>query len=212
MTQHQSPEDRRRQILDAARSRFITEGYGSARMQDIARDAKLSKGGVYFHFRSKRELFDALLNEEFEESMAFLREVSDDSEDYTRKLTRLATHFVLLFSQRSELARFRIVMGEMAMRDPEVKTQLQRLNRVYIDEVSALLERGVTAGVLRSDLNVRVTATLLKALLDGIQESLALDPVEGPELVQLLRGGIEMMMQGITNPDLSLDAPLPLSV
>lgn len=56
------PQVRTRQILDAALAVFCERGYAAARMDDIAAAAGLSKGGLYAHFASKDEVFEALLS------------------------------------------------------------------------------------------------------------------------------------------------------
>lgn len=49
------------QILDAALAEFSASGFAGARIDDIAARAGMSKGGVYTHFGSKDEIFEALL-------------------------------------------------------------------------------------------------------------------------------------------------------
>ncbi|AJX34943.1 TetR/AcrR family transcriptional regulator [Burkholderia oklahomensis] len=49
------------QILDAALAEFSASGFAGARIDDIAARAGMSKGGVYTHFGSKDEIFDALI-------------------------------------------------------------------------------------------------------------------------------------------------------
>jgi len=49
------------QILDAALEAFATRGFASTSIDDIAAMAGLSKGGIYTHFKSKDDLFEALL-------------------------------------------------------------------------------------------------------------------------------------------------------
>jgi len=49
-------ETRRQQLLDAAESLFKRRGYRSTTTEDIARKAGLTKGALYFHFKSKREI------------------------------------------------------------------------------------------------------------------------------------------------------------
>ncbi len=48
-------------ILDAALTLFADQGYAATRIEDVATRAGLSKGGLYAHVRSKRDLFDALV-------------------------------------------------------------------------------------------------------------------------------------------------------
>lgn len=56
------PEGAREAILDAALKRFSRCGYRGARIADIAKDAACSEALVYFHFKSKAELFRETVN------------------------------------------------------------------------------------------------------------------------------------------------------
>jgi AcrR family transcriptional regulator len=51
------PEERPRQILDAALAVFAERGLAAARLDDIAKRAGLSKGTIYLYFPNKEELF-----------------------------------------------------------------------------------------------------------------------------------------------------------
>lgn len=59
--QRLAPEVRVLQILDAAMVEFSERGFNAARMDDIASRCGLSKGGLYAHFSSKEQIFQALL-------------------------------------------------------------------------------------------------------------------------------------------------------
>lgn len=62
------PEEvRRQQILEAALRAFSQDGYEKVSMARIASDAGLTKGGVYFHFASKEEVFSAMVESELEQ-------------------------------------------------------------------------------------------------------------------------------------------------
>src|SRR3954470_14093464 len=52
---------KRRQIVDAARSVFLSQGYDAASMGEIARAAGVSKGTLYVYFENKEQLFDAIV-------------------------------------------------------------------------------------------------------------------------------------------------------
>ncbi len=54
------PENRRRPLLEAAARRFLREGYAAASMRDIAADAGMQVGSIYYHFPSKAELLAAV--------------------------------------------------------------------------------------------------------------------------------------------------------
>jgi len=58
-----SPEHsraRRQQILDAARTAFLRDGFHATSVQDIQREAGLSAGAIYLYFKSKDEIVTAI--------------------------------------------------------------------------------------------------------------------------------------------------------
>ncbi|GLK51240.1 TetR/AcrR family transcriptional regulator [Maricaulis virginensis] len=62
-TRRRRPEARPDEILDAALSVFVEQGFTAARVEDIARRAGLSKGAVYLYFPSKEAMLKALVEQ-----------------------------------------------------------------------------------------------------------------------------------------------------
>jgi AcrR family transcriptional regulator len=56
-------EQTRAAVIAAATARFATGGYAATTMDAIAEDANIAKGGLYHHFASKAELFEAVFIE-----------------------------------------------------------------------------------------------------------------------------------------------------
>ncbi|EGF89219.1 bacterial regulatory protein, tetR family protein [Asticcacaulis biprosthecium C19] len=56
-----APEVRQADILDAALAEFSEHGFEGARMEDVARQARVSKGTVYLYYPTKQALFEALI-------------------------------------------------------------------------------------------------------------------------------------------------------
>src|SRR5207302_943190 len=57
------PDRTRRRILDAARREFGIKGFDGARVDAIARNARVNKGLIFYYFQSKEELFRVLSEE-----------------------------------------------------------------------------------------------------------------------------------------------------
>ena len=62
---HHDGGAKRRQIMDGARTVFLSAGFDGASMNDIARAAGVSKGTLYAYFASKDDLFEAIIRGEF---------------------------------------------------------------------------------------------------------------------------------------------------
>ncbi len=194
MTKHKSQDERRSQILDAAKQCFIRNGYANTRVDDIANEASLSKGGVYFHFKSKRAILDALYEQQRAETAAVVAAVGDGSQDPTQRLTMLATNLLAHFSRAEDQRKFLIVLAEMGIRDPELHQAVRDSHDKYIAALKDNIQHGVDSGSFRN-VDALQTAVMLKMLIDGIEQALALGyEIEVPAL---LATGLDIILNGL---------------
>ena len=63
MTDPKPTGERQKEILEAARKLFLTKGYEAASTADIMNAVGIAKGTLYYHFSSKEEILDALLED-----------------------------------------------------------------------------------------------------------------------------------------------------
>ena len=54
-------ETRKEQLLDSARTLFVKKGYRATSTEEIARNAGLTKGALYFHFKKKEDILFELI-------------------------------------------------------------------------------------------------------------------------------------------------------
>src|ERR1044071_478483 len=89
-------------ILDAAEHVFAERGFHVARIQDVAKEARIAVGTVYNHFEQKEDLLRALLEERTEGMLARLAPDSSDPEPFAERLTtRLARVLAYVDEHRS---------------------------------------------------------------------------------------------------------------
>ncbi len=84
------PEDRAAEIARAALELFVTHGFAATKLEDVARQAGVSKGLPYLYFKNKEGLFKAVIAEAIEGPLAQANDVIDhftgSSEDLLRAL------------------------------------------------------------------------------------------------------------------------------
>ncbi len=68
---------KRKYIIERAREVFYINGYRAVTMKDIVEACGISRGGLYLHFASTKELFEAVLEEEGADIDALLQDVQD---------------------------------------------------------------------------------------------------------------------------------------
>lgn len=196
MTKHQHPEERAEQILSAARACFLEKGYAATKMDEIAKKSGLSKGGIYFHFSGKSEIFRSLVQHEYDSTMAFIDGVMVNSDNFALKFIELGEHFVTLFGS-SDRPMFMGIIVEMALRDDDIAALIRDLQMNYFQQIARLIDIGIEAGDIRP-VDSYACAVVLKALIDGVQANFAIG-VE-LEFERVIAAGLELLARGFA-PD-----------
>jgi len=155
------PEERPAQILKAALTEFGERGLSSARLDDIAKRAGLSKGTIYLYFPNKEELFREVVRytvvSQLEESERQFGEITGSA---TEALTLFMRTFWLFIRSTQFAPLFRLIHAEIH--------NYPDLARFYADEVvtrrlrliASIITRGIETGEFR-DVDPNVAARML---------------------------------------------------
>ncbi len=116
---------RRAQLLDAALEVFVTNGYHSAAMDEIAERAGVSKPVLYQHFPSKLELYIALLDTSCDDLLHGIREALDSAPANKERVA--ATMAAFYDYVAGAKAAFRLVFESDLTNDPHVRKRVDRV-------------------------------------------------------------------------------------
>ena len=84
LTRAESKENTRRLLIEAAERVFMRQGFQRATLDNIAADAGFTKGAVYWHFRSKEDLFIELLADGLKRNIGRLDQLASLGNDLER--------------------------------------------------------------------------------------------------------------------------------
>lgn len=189
--------DTRETILQTAAHLFSTLGYANTSLSQVAKEARVSKALIFWHFENKEQLFRAAVQQSLEPY--FINVVSDlddlDEVEQIRKLIDLYYEFVdnHLFSIRLLLS---ILLRDEKHPD-DVVGRIGQLFRVYSSLLRDIIENGRQKGLFRSNVNPQQEAAVIMAALNGIlvqsflQEA-SLDPA--PVLAHLKTSFIDRLL------------------
>jgi AcrR family transcriptional regulator len=169
------PEGSRERVLDAAAEVFARRGYERATVDEIAGEAGLSKGTVYWNFASKEDLFVALLEERIDRPTRGLMEMSRATPLDQPSAGAVDAGLTAMVRERPELFQLVIEYWAAAARDP-------KLRKRYVARQQDLRE--TLAEVMRArqpdDIPFLVPpealATAFIALAFGLAQELVVDP------------------------------------
>jgi AcrR family transcriptional regulator len=139
-------EFRRTEIMDAARTVFARRGFDQGIMDEIAQEAGMAKGTVYLYFRSKTEIYKAVL----EHDMKILKAATLARIDAAATLRTKIGAFILSRIENAEERKefFRMMDSE---REPVALTRSQyhEFLREPVLRLANALEKGSSAGEIR---------------------------------------------------------------
>jgi len=145
------PEESRSAILQAAVREFSREGVAGARTDAIARAAGVNKALLYYYFKDKDALYEAVLDQVFGGLTTTVHEVlSRDLPPRQKILTYAQAHFDYIASHPLYP---RIVQGEMMSAGRGRATPLERIVKQYFrplfSRVTEVLKAGQASGEFR---------------------------------------------------------------
>jgi AcrR family transcriptional regulator len=174
--------DTRETILQTAAHLFSTCGYANTSLSQVAKEARVSKALIFWHFENKEQLFRAALQLTLEPY--FINVVADlddlDEVAQIRKLIDLYYEFVNdhLFSIKLVLS---LLLREEKHPD-DVVARIGQLFRVYSSLLEEILESGRQKGLFRSSLRPAQEAGLIMAALNGVLvQSFLQEPALDPQ-------------------------------
>lgn len=130
--------ERRAQLLETARSVFGEHGFTATSMNDIAKEAGVTKPVLYQHFASKHDLFNELLAETAEQLEVYLRDEISSSQTGREKVERGVRAYVTFFDENPH--RFRVLYGEGVRSDPVFSERLDRVENSFHDFAAAQID------------------------------------------------------------------------
>jgi len=143
-------EDRPDEIAEAALAVFSAKGYDAARVDDVAKRAGVSKGLLYLYFRTKEELFKAVIRKFISPRVAALENAVRDSELSAEAFLRGPfLDFAKQIPKSPARVLVRLIVAEGPKHPDLVAFYWDNVVSHGLDAIRALIARGVRNGEFR---------------------------------------------------------------
>ena len=139
--------NKRDRILNAALERFKQYGFAKTTVEEIARQAQVGKGTIYFYFRNKEEILEEIVDREMTRGFAAIGQAMMHEPTLLEKLRKILEVCFDYFHNNEMISKV------MAMDQGLVMSLVTEKNRefqkVSISWIRTLLEQGRNEGVFR---------------------------------------------------------------
>jgi AcrR family transcriptional regulator len=188
-------EERRSQILDAALTVFSQKGYHATNVSDVAAQAGVSQGTIYWYFESKEDLFQAAL-------LSAFMDIGEESLGSVAMCTTAAEKLLALAESMEGLAEvaeglFMLFLGYWSSSDRrEESAQIWiDLLKQYKDVVVAIVEEGISNGEFKP-VDAEALVWALLAAYDGLAAYTVIMP--DMDLKRISQTFVKTLLQGLT--------------
>ena len=189
----QRSEETRARILEAAVKQFSVNGYNKASVDNICAQAGISKGAFYHHFKTKQDVFLALLDgwlQTFDQAI----EASKDR-PVPETFQMMTEYFPYMFQSASENLPMFLEFLLQASRDETIWQASIAPYRRYHKHFASLIKKGIAEGSF-VDVNPDLAARLIVSAAMGLLLQSLLDP-EGAKWEKVARETVQVMMKGL---------------
>jgi TetR/AcrR family acrAB operon transcriptional repressor len=169
----------RKALLDAALKVFSKQGYAATKLEDIARQAGVTRGAIYWHFGSKVELYNVLVNETWKHIDEMIDRAVDEGGPPIEIIRRIMIGWITSFETDPELR----AVAELTWFKTENMPELQDTYKLKMEGVREGiaatvdgLRMGIESGEIRTDIDPWDIARAIIAYQNGVVLVWLLDP------------------------------------
>ena len=161
----------REHLLKKALAVFSKKGYSAATLQDIASEADMTRGAIYWHFGSKAELYNTLIKEYADRGGQIVQQAAAEGGSLLDILRRVFVRQLETIEKDRELRALIELYLFKTGPVPELEAGRQQQiesSHALIEMLTGIMEQGIQAGILRSDVKAPDMARAYLAFQNGL--------------------------------------------
>ena len=192
---------RREAILEAAKAVFADKGLLGGTIDEIAERAELGKGTIYLYFKTKEEMFAALMEEGLALMAQRFRDVIDPSLPADENLRRVSDAYYRFYREDPQYFRLLAFCSHADVRAKTGVDPSDEQGLVCLGLVSGVIQKGIDDGLFSPSVDARQAAAIGWASSNGIIFIYEQDPEHEKKLnlpiEELLKTSIELLIRGL---------------
>lgn len=191
----------REQLLKKALAVFSKKGYSAATLQDIASEADVTRGAIYWHFGSKAELYNTLIKEYSDRGSQIVQQAASEGGTLIDILRRVFVRQLEVVEKDREMRALMELYLFKTGPVPELEQgRLQQIEsgNSLIEMLAGVMGQGIEAGLLRSDVEAKDMARAYLAFQNGLIQLWLTNPkkfslnVSANSFAAILMAGIQV--------------------
>jgi AcrR family transcriptional regulator len=184
-------------IFDAACRVIREKGFHQARITDIAQAAGISYGLVYHYFKSKTDLFDAILKEWWGGLFSMMDGCDAEAASVEEKLSAIVNYFLDQYEKRPDMVH--IFVTEISRSSSNLTTPRVEWLRNFMKRTEKIIALGQAQNILRSDVKAFYLTYIFLGAIDSFVSVMVVEklPLKGRTQKQRISAALmEVFLNG----------------
>lgn len=188
-----------KKIIDSSAKIFSKYGYSAARLEDIAKDAHVTRGAIYWYFTNKADILQKIIIERFSIIYEIIENILNENIDPLQKLKRILITILESLESNQKLREIINIIIFKVEVIPEIEYQMKskkKENRTRIEIIHTLVKQAQNDKLIKHELDSYTVATSLNCFFEGIITQWLIDPTLF-SITEKAESMIELFFNGI---------------
>ncbi|MGQ1786470.1 MULTISPECIES: TetR/AcrR family transcriptional regulator [unclassified Saccharicrinis] len=181
-------------ILEAAQGLFAKFGYKKTTMEDIALELHKGKSSLYYYFKNKEEIFQAVIDKEQGELISNLRVVVESDKNPQEKLNDYVLTRMKTISEQDNY--FKALTDERFGGIEFVKAVKESTEKAEVEMIETIINEGVADGSFQMK-NVHMGAMAIALALKGIEIPMFKATNKYEDMVEQVQNTLNILFFGL---------------
>lgn len=159
-------ENKHSKIISAATKVFAKKGFFTARISDIAKEAKVADGTIYLYFNNKYDILLSVFEEEVGKIVDKTGKLLDNEEDPQKMLEIYTVQHLMTMKKNKNLAE--VIQIELRQTNKVIKNYRNNKFSEYTGIIADIIKKGQTSGLYRTDIKPDIAKRIYFGALDEV--------------------------------------------
>ncbi len=159
-------ENKHSKIISAATKVFAKKGFFTARISDIAKEAKVADGTIYLYFNNKYDILLSVFEEEVGKIVEKTSKLLSNEEDPTKMLEIYTFQHLTAMKKNKNLAE--VIQIELRQSHKIINDYRNNKFSEYVGIIAGIIKKGQSSGVYKSDVKPDLAKRIFFGALDEV--------------------------------------------
>jgi TetR/AcrR family fatty acid metabolism transcriptional regulator len=159
-------ENKHSKIISAATKVFAKKGFFTARISDIAKEAKVADGTIYLYFNNKYDILLSVFEEEVGKIVEKTNKLLSNEDDPKKMLEIYTIQHLMAMKKNKNLAE--VIQIELRQTNKVIRDYRNTKFSQYIGIIANIIKKGQKAGIYKSDIKPDIAKRVYFGALDEV--------------------------------------------